>query len=550
MTIKTTTPYLLAGLLLAPAVAFAQSQPTAGQLLQQTAPPPPPPSATAKETTVEEPTKQAAASNEPITVRNVQITGNSVFSSSTLSALIAGDIQPSMTLTGLDNLAARITRYYRNHGYLVARAYLPPQDVSEGVVTIAILEGHLGEITLHDNTGTASTATAPLHRLQTGDAVNRQQMEDALLRLSDLPGVEVKSTLRPGASVGSSDFLVELEPSAAFTGEVDVDNFGNRFVGAERIGASLYWNNPAKLGDQLSLRAQANASDFRYGRIGYQLPIGPWATRIGVAWSAMRYKLGKAFDVLDANGSASIGSFYVQQPLLRGRRASWYVNAQFDDKHLHDDIGIVHLQSRKTLHNATLGIRGDIIDTLAGGASNRILLNYTQGRLGMDAVSAFIDQFTAHSSGQFSKWSLDYQRLQRLPQNWLLTLNANAQWADKNLDSSEKLLLGGSTGVRAYPQGEASGDNGYITSVELRHSVAERIDAFGFYDAGRVRINQAPWGPAASNHRRLAGYGVGLSYAFHPFSVQVFAAWKAGTGEPESDEDKSPRLWAQAVYQF
>ena len=550
MAIKSSTTCLLAGFLLSPGIALAQSQPTAGQLLQQTSPPPAPPAAQAEDTTVEEAPQAGASGHEQVAVKEIRFSGNEVFPAATLRALVAGDLRASMTLSELDNLAMKVTRYYREHGYMVARAYLPPQDVSAGMVTIAVLEGRFGEVALDDKAGIAGNATSPLHRLQPGDAVNRKAMENALLRLSDLPGVEVRSTLRPGASVGSSDFLVELLPTAALTGEVDADNFGNRFVGAERAGASLYWNNPAKLGDQLGLRVQASAGNFRYGRIGYQLPLGPFATRVGVAWSSMHYALGKEFSALDAGGNASVLSFYVQQPVLRSRKASWYVSMQYDDKRLRDEIGITGMQSRRRLHNATIGLRGDFADAIGGGGSNHVALDYTRGRLGMDAVSAFIDRLTARSSGGFGKWTLSYQRQQRLPGDWLLGIDANAQWANRNLDASEKLLLGGSAGVRAYPQGEASGDSGYIASFELRHRLLDRVDGFGFYDVGRVRINHSPWGGSIGNHRRLAGYGAGLTYAANPFSVQVFAAWKAGTGDPVTDQDKSLRVWAQAVYRF
>lgn len=549
MATKKSTPCLLAGLLLSPLVALAQNQPTAGQLLQQTSPPPPPAAQTA-DTTVEEPAQTAASASEQFAVREIRFSGNSAFPSEILAAVIAGDRHARMSLPELDALALKVTRFYRDHGYMVARAYLPPQDVSEGVVTIAVLEGQLGEIKLDDKAGLHGNATSPLHRLQSGEAVNRQRLENALLRLSDLPGVEVRSTLRPGASVGSSDFLVELLPTAALTGEIDVDNYGNRYVDAVRGGASLYWNNPSRHGDQFALRVQTSGDNFRYGRIGYQIPLGTQATRIGLAWSSMHYVLGKAFSALDAGGDASVFTLYLQQPLLRGRRASWYINAQYDDKRLRDEIGIIHLESRRRLRNATIGLRGDFIDGFGGGASNRILLDYTRGQLGMDAVSAFVDDLTARSRGSFGKWTLGYQRQQRLPAGWWLAINASAQWADRNLDSSEKLMLGGSMGVRAYPQGEASGDSGYIASFELRHRLLERLDGFGFYDVGRVRYNHSPWGGVIDNHRRLAGYGVGLNYSARPFSFQVFAAWKAGTGAPDSDKDKSPRVWAQVVCQF
>lgn len=550
MSVKKTTTCLLAGLCLSPLAAMAQTAPTAGQILQQENAPPRAPTTEAPRTRIEETDTAATGGSDAVAVAGIRFSGNTAFADAELQALVADGIAPTMTLDALDALAARVTRHYRDHGYLVARAWLPPQDISGGTVTIAVLEGRVGEVVLDDRTGLAGNATAPLHRLRAGDAVNERRFEDTLLRLSDLPGVEVKSTLRPGESMGTSDFIVDLLPAARFSGSVDLDNFGNRYAGAERLGASLYWNNPAGLGDQLSLRMQAGTSDYGYARLGYQLPFGPFATRVGAAYLSMHYELGKAFSVLDAHGQASVASAYVQQPLLRGRRASWYAALQYDDKHLHDDIDATGLRSRKTLRNATFSLYGNFTDTFGGGASTNLGLGYTRGELGMDALSALIDRLTARSAGGFGKWTFNLQRQQRLPGNWLLAFSANAQWAEKNLDSSEKMLLGGSSGVRAYPQGEASGDSGHVASLELHHAIAGPLEAFGFYDEGCVHLNTDTWKGAGDNHRRLAGYGLGLTWMRGPYSVQAFAAWKDGTGDALSDKDRSPRLWAQAVMRF
>jgi hemolysin activation/secretion protein len=545
---------LLAGLCLSPlAVMAQQAPPTAGQILQQATPPPRLPTTEAPRTVIEGDAATQSGGGERVAVGSIRFTGNTVFSKSDLQGLVADSVDranKSMSLDELNALALRVTRYYRDHGYLVARAWLPPQEIRDGVVTLAVLEGRIGQVVLNNQAGVAANATAPVHRLQPGDAVNSQVLEGALLRLTDLPGVEVTSTLRPGASIGASDFLVDLLPAAPLTGSVDLDNFGNRYVGAERLGTSLYWNNPASLGDQLSLRAQTGAGDYRYGRLGYQVPFGPYATRVGAAWSTMHYELGKDFSSLDASGEASVGSLYVQQPLLRSRRASWYAALQYDDKRLQDDVGATGTRSRKTLQNGTASFYGNFVDALGGGASNSLNVSYTRGQLDLDSISELIDRASARSSGGFGKWSLSYQRQQRLPGGWLLTINANGQWAEHNLDSSEKLSLGGATGVRAYPQGEATGDSGHVVNLELHHALFGGLEAFGFYDRGRVRINRDPWTATGTNHRRLAGYGIGAAYAVAPFSLQAFAAWKDGTGAPLSDVDRSPRVWVQAVFQF
>lgn len=529
--------------------ALAQHPPTAGQLLQQAEQPPKLPSADAPPTVLQEQPTVTAAQGARFMLRAVRFSGNQVYNDQQLLALVEDGMGKALNLTELDALVQRITDHYRKHGYLVARAYLPPQEIKDGVVIVAVLEGRVGQVVANNPAGVSGGALAPLARVRSGDPVRNEALEGALLRLADLPGVKVKSTLRPGEAVGTSDFLVEVEPGRAVSGAVDIDNFGNRYTAAGRVGTSLAWNNPAGLGDQLSLRAQTGGARYNYGRVGYQLPLGSYATRIGVAWSQMDYKLGKDFASLSASGDASVGSLYLMHPILRSRRNSWFFTLQYDDKSLRDRVESTATEIDKRLHNWSAGLVSHFRDDLGGGGSNSVNLIYTAGDLSLDATSVQTDALSARSDGTFAKWSASWQRLQRLPAGWLLSMSLNGQWSNKNLDSSEKMILGGSSGVRAYPQGEAIGDRGYLLNLELRHALGRGWEAFGFYDQGRVTINSNPWNES-DNRRRLAGYGLGAGYATGAFSLRAYAAWKGDTGEPTSDVDRIPRIWAQGVYQF
>src|SRR5690606_20459186 len=127
---------------------------------------------------------------------------------------------------------ARITAHYRRHGYLLARAYLPAQDIHDGEVEIAVLEGRLGEIGI-DNTSRVGASTINHHvdRIETAGAVQGRNLERSLLLLNDLPGVDVRSTLQPGATVGTADLGIQVRATSGIDGSVDADNFGNRYTG-------------------------------------------------------------------------------------------------------------------------------------------------------------------------------------------------------------------------------------------------------------------------------------------------------------------------------
>ena len=165
-----------------------------------------------------------------VTARSFKVSGNTVFPEATLTALLGDLVGKELDLSGLDQAAGIISQYYRERGYFVARAYLPAQEISSGNLEIAVIEGRLGAIKFNRGAGTRLTdaraesllaGAAPL-----GAPIREQNIERGLMLLNDLPGVEVKSTLVPGATPGTSDLVVETTEGRLLTGSVDADNYG------------------------------------------------------------------------------------------------------------------------------------------------------------------------------------------------------------------------------------------------------------------------------------------------------------------------------------
>lgn len=143
---------------------------------------------------------------------------------------MADAIGKELTLAQLQTLADRISARYHASGFLLARAYLPAQDIRNGVVEIAVLEGRLGKLAVSNgSTLTDARVASRLSGLREGEALDGGALERELLLLNDLPGVQVRSTLRPGASVGTTDLDIQLARHAPYSGSVELDNYGNRY---------------------------------------------------------------------------------------------------------------------------------------------------------------------------------------------------------------------------------------------------------------------------------------------------------------------------------
>ncbi|UVE18065.1 ShlB/FhaC/HecB family hemolysin secretion/activation protein [Pseudomonas sp. LS44] len=532
--------------------AVAQVAPDAGQSIREIeqAPLQLPPKQSLELNLPDAPSSEVKAGGPSLQVTKLRLTGNTAIAEPELLALLADLQGRTVSLGELQAGANRITRLYRERGYPLARAYLPAQEIEGGVVQIAVLEGRYGAVQVDNQAGLRGAALAPLEALQSGDAVRAAPLERSLLLLQDTPGVAVKSTLKPGASMGATDLLVDVQPGPPVSGSVDLDNYGNRFTGEYRLGGSLNLNSPLGLGDQVSLRAMGSDEEQHYYRAAYQLPLGPWATQLGVAYSDMDYELTRDFEDLKAHGNARISSAYAVQPLLRSRDFSLYAQLQFDDKRLKDDIDFFASKSDKRARVVIASLSGNSRDDLLGGGVNSFALAWSQGSLNIDGpLNQLVDDLTAGTQGNFHKLNPSLVRLQHLSERFSLYTQVQGQWSDGNLDSSEQISLGGAYGVRAYPQGEASGDQGWQANVELRYALTPAWQLSTFADHGQVRLHKDTWSDD-ENHRSLSAAGLGATWADHGWRLNTVAAWKLGNAEPQSDNDRSPRVWAQVVRYF
>lgn len=538
--------------------ALAQTAPTAGSLNQQIEREQPArPAKTLPELRIDPAAAPAApaANEQKFPVKQLRITGTHVYPEAALLALSGFGGPSGLSLSELRAMAQNIAAYYRQHGYFLAQAYLPAQDVKDGTVTIAVLEGQYGQVELRNNAKLSDgLARALLDGLHSGDTVAIAPLESRLLLLSELPGVNVQSTLVPGASVGASDLIVDLQPGPLVTGSVDADNQGNRYTGADRLGATLYLNNPSGYGDLVSVRALASDAGMRYGRLAYQAHLA--RATAGVAYSRMQYRLGEEFASLRASGAATVASLYGSYPLLRSRDRNLTAQLDVDDKTFRDRAEATASLADKKARLAMLSLNGDARDAYSG--ADTYTLSWIRGDIVLAGLAALAaDAATARTDGRYDKLSFSATRQQNLSASVSLYAAINGQLASKNLDASEKMGLGGSGGVRAYPSGEAYGDQGYTLNLETRMLLPAlperwpgRLQWITFVDHGSVTLSKHPWA-AGPRRRTLSGAGFGLNWAGNGgVAISATVARKLGDAPALSAPDSAYRFSLQALTAF
>jgi hemolysin activation/secretion protein len=457
-----------------------------------------------------------------LTVRGYHITGDSVFDEKTLLGLIA-ERTGTLSLADLQGAADELTRYYRSHGYMLARAYVPQQQIKDGIVVLAVLEGRYDRIESQGNSRvsdervkrTIGSAVCPSGNECRGALIERDSLERGLLVLNDTPGVKVAARLSPGSEIGTSSLDLNVAPQPMLAGSAALDNNGDYYTGSLRASANVWVNSPAGFGDQLSLQGVGSFihGHLGYGALGYSVPLGYSGLRFGIrAWD-MYYKLGDTYSVLDAHGIAYGGDATLSYPFIRSQSANLYGTLSYGERRFHDYAEAVAVSdTRRISGRVEAGLNGDFQDMLFSvPAFSTYSVVYAEGRVGMDPTLTFTDALTAHTLGRYDKVTVTFSRLQTIFSRSAVYVRLLGQSSSKNLDSYEKLALGGADAVRAYPAGDSLTDKAVLYTVEWRQRLAQPLEGIVFYDHASGHTNATPWLPG-SNSVTLHGVGGGLNW--------------------------------------
>lgn len=502
-----------------------------------------------------------------VMVRRFRITGATRFPEEQLLNELRGYTGRELTFGQLQEAAQAISRFYARHGYLV-RTVVPEQDVKAGTVTIQVIESLMGKVMVLNKDGaricTKKAASYVTSSQKPGEQIRFDDLERGLLLLQQTPGVQSSATVRRGEAAGTTDVILKLEKEPLLSGSLGYDNYGGRFTGEHRGQVSLQVNSPLKIGDQLSLKGMYTEG-ITYGRAMYSLPVGSHGLRAGISFAHLDYTLGGVYKPLDATGTSDTGGAFLSMPLILKRRSTLQSTLSYEHRHFTDRI-FGQKYGDKTVQCGSIGISGGMFDDLLGGGYTTVGAMISIGDLDLSAIPSveLLDKAWAKTSGTYEKLSLSMSRVQQVfgPMT-RLSLSMAGQIASKNLDSSEKFSLGGPNGVRAFPLGEGSGDEGMLVTVELRRVISGSMQIFSFYDYGTIR-RYADLTPiidarlATPNRYSLSGIGAGVLYMpFRDFSLKGTVATRVASnpaadvnGNDHDGTRREPRFWVEASYLF
>lgn len=524
-------------------VLQAQQAPDAGGLLRDQ---PKPPSVVAPKPAPAAPAvAPAPADGGPkVVVKSFRIVGATLIPDAELVDQLKDFVGEELTLSQLQRVAPTLIAYYAQKGYLV-RVVLPPQEVKDGIVIINVIEGRRGSLRIDRKDGTRVDAARVQgfveHRLGAGEAMNIANLQEALNILNDQPGVKVRSAVAPGSAERSVDVVVSAEDKPLVNIAVGADNRGAKASGAQQLTGSLSLANPTGLFDAASVLVNASRGTS-FGRLDYSLAAGNSGLRLGANASTLDYDLVQSeFRPLQANGTARTAGLSVTYPLFRQVEHSLSLGLSLDEKRLRD-LTIAGETSNRRVRVASVGLSGFANDGAFGGGVTQYELDINSGKTEQrNAAALAADLATRQVEGSYSKFNYSVRRLQALSGDWNLAAALRGQSASKNLDSTERFVLGGPSAVRAYPVGEATADEGWLLSLALNWRASDEFAASFFVETGGVTLNDTLWAnwnaanPRLPNSYRLTGAGIGLDWRFATQGVASFVVARPMGSNPGRD---------------
>lgn len=462
-----------------------------------------------------------------VQVQTIELSGASALSLRQRTQLLQPFVEQCLTANDLNRLLSDITNAYLSRGYVTTRAYLPPQDLKDGVLQIQVIEGRLESIDGGD-------LCSPLETLMSspakaGERLNLRELEQLIDQLSRLPSRQVSIELSPGEEVGGSHVVLQGQKLKPWRVAFNRHNDGQRSTGEQQWGLNLAWDSPLGLADQLILRGSGDTVSDSYKHsathgLSYSLPYGWWTFNYFYNHSYYRTKTHAQDFSFVLDGVSSTQALNAERVLHRDAVSKTAFS-----------VGLNHLRSRNYLDNQRLDVSSQRLTEQQlginhgrriGSAFVNFDLGYQRGIGALDAQGAGRPR-QGEPVARYNKYTLTASYLhpfQLLGERFSFDSLFSAQRSEDVLFSPQRLSLGGLYSIRGFKEQSVTGDSGYYLRNQLRWTrpmawdwlrpVVQEYSVAAAYDMGAIRgdkYNKEQSGRLASHAFEFSARGQHLA---------------------------------------
>ncbi|HBP10332.1 MAG TPA: hypothetical protein DD452_00180, partial [Nitrospina sp.] len=211
------------------------------------------------------------------------IKGSTIYGKRKFSRLFRKYLHRRITLEQIYIIAQQITNMYRNDGYILSKAVVPPQKIEGGVVQINVIEGFVDRVAIQ---GQVRGPRRLLNEYRKGILRSRplkaRDLERYLLLVDDLPGVSVKSVLTPSKDKPGATNMTLILSNKAYEGSLGLDNRGTKFNGPIQVNAGLSGNTIFKNYERIGLQGvvTSDTDELQFFSGFYEQPISSEGTKL------------------------------------------------------------------------------------------------------------------------------------------------------------------------------------------------------------------------------------------------------------------------------
>lgn len=366
-----------------------------------------------------------------------------------------------ITLGQIETVANTITQFYRERGFVLAKAYIPKQQVRDGIVNLTVLLGMLGEVQVSNNKlyGTKTLATAFDDML--GKPVTSTAIEEKLFLINDYPGIFVDGHFEPGFQVGDTRLNVTVKDEARFNANVRADNHGTDDTGLYRLYADVQLNNTLGLADKLqaSVLTAFQPSNTTYWQFQYQMKLFGPRTRIAADVSENQFIVDQSNSILtglDLSGDVGLTGVTGTYIHERTRKNNNYLDLRYEVIESNLRLGnIPDIGQNDKLTNISLVYRFDALQE-EKKRYHQGQIKFTSGSFVYGADSGQEEEYKIYSVNYLL---LDFWKIPLVNAESRMVYRAEAQYAGINLSGIMRFSLSGPTRARAYSPGIFTADD-------------------------------------------------------------------------------------------
>ena len=486
-----------------------------------------------------------------VKVEKLVLEGNTTLDDSEFADILEGYQGRLLSFEDIRRVAEAVVTRYREHDYLTVSAYLPEQDLSDGVVTIQVIEAQIGEISVegakyYDPEFVQWMFEPALDRQEKGEMPRRSEIQRQLLLLNDNLDLNVRSVLRESDKEGVVDVILQVQDERPVHFGFDYNNLGAPTTGRNRLGASFEWGNLSNRGDVLALRyvesdlLNADTKGIDLFNIGYQAPINNRGTYFDFSYANSAFQVGQDLQILDIRGSADVFKTGIRHKLIRGTDGNLDIVGGFIYQDIENTI-LGQRFSRDRLRELTLGVSGDW-SSGAGRNYGSFFLTQDMGTL-LGGMKNNDPLSSRGVGGGFTKMKLDLSRVQKINDFSYLIVRGAHQTGFSGLPYAEQFGLGGISTVRGYSQSIYLGDTGYNVSAEVRFAPIESnrqlFEVGAFIDHGAALVKN----PIAGEIPNASLTGAGMTFQFRlpkQTFIRADLGWPIGKSSQFTNVDDGP----------